>query len=247
MGLNTSGPDQRYWLLIGNVPSGPFTVEQIHAQLAAGDVTWQTTACPLTGNTWLPLVQVPGFGPVTAPSTHSERLIQGEFTYPANRLSLFGILVCVYCLAINPFYWFASNLACCMTGLTYKEGSPISNYEIFLTLIGIPIGISITVALAWGGDRLRRQGLVGKGLLQKALIASITYAIVSMLAILLVVVEAHASGGDNLNAESAAGTVINFFMSLMGLACFAFEIAALVWLVWLAPTWQSRDGGQNHV
>jgi hypothetical protein len=55
----------RYWLLIGDVPLGPFDVAQIHAKLAAGEVSWQARACPVGGSTWLPLVQMPGVGPGT--------------------------------------------------------------------------------------------------------------------------------------------------------------------------------------
>src|SRR5437660_395649 len=59
----------RYWLLIGDVPSGPFDVGQVHAKLMAGEVSWQTQACPVGGSTWHPLVRVPGLGPVKpAPS-----------------------------------------------------------------------------------------------------------------------------------------------------------------------------------
>jgi hypothetical protein len=53
------------------VPAGPFNVAQIHAKLAAGDVTWQTLACPVGGSTWLPLVKVPGIGPVQPPPPES--------------------------------------------------------------------------------------------------------------------------------------------------------------------------------
>lgn len=54
-----------YWLLVGNLPSGPFTAEQVHAKLAAGEVTWETRACRLGDSTWLPLVQTPGLGPTS--------------------------------------------------------------------------------------------------------------------------------------------------------------------------------------
>jgi hypothetical protein len=56
-------PADQFWLLTGPVPSGPFTVGEIHVKLAAGDATWQTPACPVGGAKWLPLVQTPGVGP----------------------------------------------------------------------------------------------------------------------------------------------------------------------------------------
>jgi hypothetical protein len=58
----------RYWLLIGDAPNGPFDITQIHAKLMAGTITWQTQACPVGENTWLPLVSVPGLGPSKAPA-----------------------------------------------------------------------------------------------------------------------------------------------------------------------------------
>ncbi|QDU21733.1 hypothetical protein [Urbifossiella limnaea] len=60
-------PDQ-FWLLTGEVPTGPFTVAQIHAELAVGRASWQTPACLVGGTTWLPLVQTPGVGPERPPS-----------------------------------------------------------------------------------------------------------------------------------------------------------------------------------
>lgn len=59
---DSSAADQ-FWLLTGDVPAGPFTISQIHAKLAIGDATWQTSACLVGGGKWLPLVQTPGIGP----------------------------------------------------------------------------------------------------------------------------------------------------------------------------------------
>ncbi len=60
------GDGVRYWLLTGDTPAGPFGLAEIHERLATGAVTWQTPACPVGGGVWLPLVQVPGVGPVQA-------------------------------------------------------------------------------------------------------------------------------------------------------------------------------------
>jgi len=56
-------PAQQFWLMTGEVPTGPFTVEQIHTELASGRATWQTPACAVGGHEWRPLVQTPGVGP----------------------------------------------------------------------------------------------------------------------------------------------------------------------------------------
>lgn len=66
MATSSPGGGARYWLLVGSAPSGPFTVEQVHAKLAAGEITWQTQACPLGQSIWLPLVETPGLGPMPA-------------------------------------------------------------------------------------------------------------------------------------------------------------------------------------
>jgi len=58
-----SATPAQFWLLTGEVPAGPFTVEQVHAELAAGRATWQTPACAVGGHEWRPLVQTPGVGP----------------------------------------------------------------------------------------------------------------------------------------------------------------------------------------
>lgn len=59
----TTGPHNQFWLMTGSVPTGPFTVTQVHAELAAGRATWQTPACPVGGATWMPVVRTPGLGP----------------------------------------------------------------------------------------------------------------------------------------------------------------------------------------
>lgn len=55
---------EQFWLLTGEVPTGPFSVDQIHAKIASGNATWQTPACPVGGSNWLPIVRTPGLGPV---------------------------------------------------------------------------------------------------------------------------------------------------------------------------------------
>ena len=63
MGSDQAGTELRYWLLVGSVPSGPYTTEQVHAKLASGEVTGDTRACRLGDSRWLPLIKTPSFGP----------------------------------------------------------------------------------------------------------------------------------------------------------------------------------------
>jgi hypothetical protein len=67
MGDTTNQVGERYWLLVGSAPAGPFAIEQIHAKLAAGEITWQSRACRLGTIAWLPLVETPGLGPMPVP------------------------------------------------------------------------------------------------------------------------------------------------------------------------------------
>jgi hypothetical protein len=62
----------QFWLLTGEVPTGPFTIAQIHAMLASGKATWQTSASPLGEGTWRPILQIPGIGPGTETTDRSE-------------------------------------------------------------------------------------------------------------------------------------------------------------------------------
>jgi len=63
MDANNRDPSTQYWLQIDTTPSGPFTVEQIHAKLASGEISWNTSACLLGQSEWKPLTDTPGIGP----------------------------------------------------------------------------------------------------------------------------------------------------------------------------------------
>src|SRR4051812_8603369 len=65
-------PSEQFWLLTGEVPTGPFSVDQVHAKIASGDATWQTPACAVGGSNWLPIVRTPGIGPSAPPRTAAE-------------------------------------------------------------------------------------------------------------------------------------------------------------------------------
>lgn len=70
-------PTAQFWLKIGEIPSGPMTLEQVHIELAEGRATWQTLACPIgTGESvWRPLVQTPGIGPVVDTITVPQQVV----------------------------------------------------------------------------------------------------------------------------------------------------------------------------
>lgn len=56
-------PADHFWLLAGETPTGPFSAGHLHAELAAGRVSWQTPACRVGESVWQPLLRTPGFGP----------------------------------------------------------------------------------------------------------------------------------------------------------------------------------------
>lgn len=76
----TATPVAQFWLMTGEVPSGPFTVDQVHAEVAAGRATWQTLACPVgtADATWRPLVQTAGIGPLVVASGSAELPVPAE-------------------------------------------------------------------------------------------------------------------------------------------------------------------------
>lgn len=61
--MSQAPPATQFWLMPGDTPAGPFTVQQVHAELASGRVTWRTPACLVGGSQWQPLLETPGVGP----------------------------------------------------------------------------------------------------------------------------------------------------------------------------------------
>lgn len=78
-----TSPSDQFWLLTGEVPAGPFTLAQVHAELAAGRATWDTRACRVGGSTWLPLVRAPGIGPAAPPPAAADALAPAADPSPA--------------------------------------------------------------------------------------------------------------------------------------------------------------------
>lgn len=66
---SNSTPANHFWLLAGVTPTGPFSAEHLHAELAAGRIDWQTPACRVGESVWQPLLRTPGFGPSAPPAT----------------------------------------------------------------------------------------------------------------------------------------------------------------------------------
>jgi hypothetical protein len=64
----------QYWLMVNDTPAGPFAPADVHAKLAAGEVTWQTPACLLGTSNWLPLERIADvrFPPDASPAAPSK-------------------------------------------------------------------------------------------------------------------------------------------------------------------------------
>ena len=58
MATDVPPPEPQVWLMVNDVPAGPFTRAVVHAKLAAGEVTWQSPTCRLGTSSWLPLERV---------------------------------------------------------------------------------------------------------------------------------------------------------------------------------------------
>lgn len=59
MTVEQTAPSGRYWLMLDDVPNGPFEVAQIGAKLTRGEVSWSTLVCRVGTSHWLPLDQMP--------------------------------------------------------------------------------------------------------------------------------------------------------------------------------------------
>lgn len=72
--MSPAPPAEQFWLMTGDTPAGPFTVAQVHGEIAAGRATWRTPACPIGGKVWLPLMHMPGVGPAAGTGPPVARL-----------------------------------------------------------------------------------------------------------------------------------------------------------------------------
>jgi hypothetical protein len=62
-----SAPEPAFWLLIGDTPTA-VSLAAVQEKLAAGELTWDTRACPVGGSAWLPLRQIAGLAPTLSPT-----------------------------------------------------------------------------------------------------------------------------------------------------------------------------------
>jgi hypothetical protein len=281
-----------FWLLVGDLPAGPFTVEQVHAKVAAGEADWQTPACRVGSGRWLPLVRTPGLGPQATPESPAaggttdtsppappppgpagsptgaaqggpadgrplapslasgpgcgrpDGFADADTAFPdpadanpvtTDRLSGMGNLICIYCLVLNPLLWAVDNLACCLTGSSLAPQSQFSGFEVLVQLLHSALGLGTAALLAWGGARLRKRGLAGKGLAQAGFAVSLAVSAVCFLSGLLLAVAAMAREDRPFAESTPEGTVISFFTTVLDLCAWAFEVVALVWLARSGP------------
>src|SRR5205823_4544294 len=65
--------EPRYWLMVGDVPAGPFPAADVRAKLASGEATGHTRACLLGECVWRPLIEMAEFGPPPASAADGVR------------------------------------------------------------------------------------------------------------------------------------------------------------------------------
>lgn len=68
-GLMQSSDSVQYWLLVNNVPQGPFSALDLHAKLKSGEINWDSMVCQVGQPTWQPMQSTPSLVPQ---AQHSE-------------------------------------------------------------------------------------------------------------------------------------------------------------------------------
>lgn len=85
----------QYWLLVNNVPQGPFSALDLHGKLKAGEISWDSMVCQVGQPAWLPMRSTPTLVPqaqhsdvspnvsgVNTPSTPTATNLQHLFNRP---------------------------------------------------------------------------------------------------------------------------------------------------------------------
>lgn len=82
---------KRFWVMLAGMPSGPFTLQQIHDMLNRGEIRWQQTlACPVGQGSWATLIATPGIGPTTIASTTATAMSLQPASLPSKDLKESG-------------------------------------------------------------------------------------------------------------------------------------------------------------
>ncbi len=160
----TEKKEERYWLLINGAPQGPLSFEQIAPRLEAGQINWDTPACPEEGNQWLPLAQLPVFRVQPPPvPPHVSASFTGASATPNGRPTVPLWMDCVNACGFHlrrAFAWDLRDIAANPSEQALLQGNGITDSILqrylcwrrsVLLLASLPV---ILIALLGTGDNL---------------------------------------------------------------------------------------------
>lgn len=77
----SSVSSEHFWLSIHGHSVGPFSIVHIHEKLATGEISWQTLACEVGDDRWMPIVEQSRLGP---PRTSRDESVRPRRSMPLN-------------------------------------------------------------------------------------------------------------------------------------------------------------------
>ncbi len=231
---------RRWWLAKNNKPEGPFIEDDVIAWLKNGTVSPSVLACPAGGETWRSLSAWPALEQVAqevaranpqppdlipiSPSLNVIRLL----TNP--RLPWMANCICIYSIGIIPALTLLS-LPWAFSGEA-EASSPAFPLEVFWQVVCLFADIAITAILFSSGLKLKRLQALARRWALCALYAATGTELFLLLggifvslvtaAVSPVVAESNDVGNNDL--------LLALFILSLAIACFVFQIVAIVWL-----------------
>lgn len=232
----SSDVDPRWWLSIEGQVEGPHSTEHILGQLETNGVGRRAFACPVGGAEWKPITAWSAFAtaerstsvtpPPPPPTSADTPLTNAQLPAMAN-------WICIYAIVISPTLWVTGGLSMLITGFEFHEDSKLLPIEVLARLVNGLISLVAVAFLMIGGLRLRSLNASGPTTMKVAIVTNFVFGFLTIvLLIILLAVAAETDTAETTPAEE----VISFFMLTIGVASFAFEVAAVIWLTRYART-----------
>jgi len=234
--MNSSKPNEggnrMWWLSTDDKPEGPFPEDSIRERLRARQIPPAALVCPVGGQEWKLIGDWPEFmaaASVAQSTGPSPPLAAGVMDSPVTNRQLppMANWICIYSLVVLPVYWLVSNLSCGVTGFTFKEDSDFFVLELLGHLVSWVASLGIAITLFLGGLRLRALRRSGSTLLRIGIWIDMAYC---LLGILVVSATGIIAGQEAVAEKTPAADVVDFFLMIVAILTFAFEIVALIWL-----------------
>jgi hypothetical protein len=242
----------RWWLVHGDQPEGPHSGSYIAVLVKEGQVAANTLVCKVGTAQWTTLsdcdelvqiveTQNPGSLPPQLPA--SARVTQfssgllSRFTNPA--LPRFANLICVYCLLVIPSLLLIDLLTTFggfSSAAELVDGSPLLGWAIVCDFVVFVGSAAVAVTLFIGGYLLRRLRKTGVTVVIGGIVLGNCWLLVVLLSVvhwesLVLMAEQGKPASDDFGPGAFFGLMFLLLLMLVYLACFVFELVALVWLV----------------